>query len=76
MFADLRQSSGKRVKRQDMRSLGAAKTRASKEGYDEQQERSNLVNIMSGMVFPMCYLPTIHIIHTGHIPVTCWEFWF
>lgn len=36
-----------------MRGLGSAKIIAPKEGYDEQKERSNLVNIMSGMVFPM-----------------------
>jgi len=36
-----------------MRVLGTAKMIACKEGYDEQKERSNMVNSMSEMVFPM-----------------------
>lgn len=59
-----------------MRGLGPV----SKEGYDERKERSNLVNIMSGMIFPMCHSPTRGVwgvcLYNILLPETHWEFWF
>lgn len=58
-FADWgRAVRGWETNRQDRRGLRSAKIRASKEQEDEQKERSTLVNIMSGIIFPMCHSPT------------------
>lgn len=62
---------GEKINRQDRRSLRSAKI---KEQEDRQKGRSTLVNIMSGIIFPMCYSPTRGWSHFLLFE-TFWEFW-